>query len=195
MATNIITAVFSSSNITYTKPAYQYDYGMILKFSGIDLPQAYEVHFSNTEFCGESISQIGDADGVTIDDVKRTVAEAIHDAPRGDRAHTLNDAGGEVFENGLGGDGHLPSHGFGLELFSIAGVAGPAALQFQRFAGVDAGHTAHCGDLPTLLSLKAQNGIAVLLVAEENGGYAAGKLVELLVEQFSHGKTSFAVME
>lgn len=68
MANNVINAVFSSSTITYTKPAYQYDYGMILKFSGIELPQAYEVHFSNTEFCGESISQIGDADGVTIPD-------------------------------------------------------------------------------------------------------------------------------
>lgn len=68
MANNIITAAYSSSNITYTKPAYQYDYGMILKFSGIDLPQAYEVHFSNTEFCGESISQIGDETGVTIPD-------------------------------------------------------------------------------------------------------------------------------
>lgn len=68
MANNIITAAYSSSNITYTKPAYQYDYGMILKFSGIDLPQAYEVHFSNTEFCGESISQIGNSDGVTIPD-------------------------------------------------------------------------------------------------------------------------------
>ena len=68
MANNVITAVFSSSNITYTKPAYQYDYGMILRFSGIELPQAYEVHFSNTEFCGESISQIGDETGVTIPD-------------------------------------------------------------------------------------------------------------------------------
>lgn len=68
MANNIINAVFSSSTITYTKPAYQYDYGMILKFSGIELPQAYEVHFSNTEFCGESISQIGDESGVTIPD-------------------------------------------------------------------------------------------------------------------------------
>ena len=68
MANNIITAAFSSSTITYTKPAYQYDYGMILKFSGIELPQAYEVHFSNTEFCGESISQIGDETGVTIPD-------------------------------------------------------------------------------------------------------------------------------
>ena len=68
MANNVITAVFSSSNITYTKPAYQYDYGMILRFSGIELPQAYEVHFSNTEFCGESISQIGNETGVTIPD-------------------------------------------------------------------------------------------------------------------------------
>ena len=68
MSNNIITAAFANSDITYTKPAYQYDYGMILKFSGIELPQAYEVHFSNTEFCGESISQIGDESGVTIPD-------------------------------------------------------------------------------------------------------------------------------
>lgn len=50
-----------------TKPAYQYDYGQVLNIKNLDLPEAYEVHFSNA-VDGESITSIGSADGVTIPD-------------------------------------------------------------------------------------------------------------------------------
>lgn len=46
---------------------YQYDYGQILKLTGIDLPALYEVHFSNSER-GTSTTGIGTADGVEIPD-------------------------------------------------------------------------------------------------------------------------------
>ena len=49
-------------------PLYQWDYGQILKITGIDLPETYEVHFSNQEINGETITQIGDANGVSIPD-------------------------------------------------------------------------------------------------------------------------------
>ena len=46
---------------------YQYDYGQILKLTGIELPELYEVHFSNGER-GTSTTGIGTADGVEIPD-------------------------------------------------------------------------------------------------------------------------------
>ena len=46
---------------------YQYDYGQILKLTGIELPAVYEVHFSNGER-GTSTTGIGTADGVEIPD-------------------------------------------------------------------------------------------------------------------------------
>ena len=69
MALNVITASFSAGQRKiYTIPAVQWDYGQILKFDGITLPVAYEVHFSNDPESGNTITQIGDADGVTIPD-------------------------------------------------------------------------------------------------------------------------------
>jgi hypothetical protein len=70
--TNIVTATFSEgcTSVTVDTPLYQYDYGQILKFEGLDLPDAYEVHFSNTSSAsGTAKTQIGTAeDGVNIPD-------------------------------------------------------------------------------------------------------------------------------
>lgn len=66
---NVITAKFcSGSTQTWTDEAYQYDYGQVLQFDGLTLPDAYEVHFSNTPMSGETITQIGGSDGVTVPD-------------------------------------------------------------------------------------------------------------------------------
>lgn len=51
-----------------TTPLYQYDYGQILKIHGVELPDAYEVHFSNTQNGNATVS-IGNADGVQIPDI------------------------------------------------------------------------------------------------------------------------------
>lgn len=69
ITTNIITASFPAGERTATtRSLYQYDYGQILRFEGLELPQAYEVHFSDKPYSGEATTQIGDADGVTIPD-------------------------------------------------------------------------------------------------------------------------------
>ena len=63
--TNIVTANLAKSRFYRCPPLYQYNYGMILKIVGVDLPAAYEVDFAN-DIGGTSITQIGGADGVTI---------------------------------------------------------------------------------------------------------------------------------
>ena len=79
MALNIITAKFcSGSTQTWTDEAWQYDYGQVLQFDGLTLPDAYEVHFSNTPMSGETITQIGGADGVTVPDQFFTGGETIY---------------------------------------------------------------------------------------------------------------------
>ena len=67
---NITVADFSGGGRRTTAAAlYQYDYGQILRFSGIeDLPAAYEVHFSNDKDAGYTKTQIGNENGVTIPD-------------------------------------------------------------------------------------------------------------------------------
>lgn len=64
---NITSAVFGAFRVATTAPLWQYDYGQILRFRGLDLPEAYEVHFSNSE-SGEAKTMIGGADGVSIPD-------------------------------------------------------------------------------------------------------------------------------
>lgn len=63
--TNVITANLSKSRFYRASPVYQYNYGMMLKITGIDLPDAYQVDFAN-DINGTSITQIGGADGVSI---------------------------------------------------------------------------------------------------------------------------------
>lgn len=46
---------------------YQYDYGQKILFTDVELPSAYEVHFSN-DVDNESITVIGDSEGVLVPD-------------------------------------------------------------------------------------------------------------------------------
>lgn len=63
--TNIVTANLAKSRFYRCPPLYQYNYGMVLRITGIELPTAYEVDFAN-DISGQSITQIGGADGVSI---------------------------------------------------------------------------------------------------------------------------------
>lgn len=66
--TNIHIATFKDSRIASCADAlYQYDYGQILQFAGIELPAAYEVHFSTT-LNGTATTVIGNSEGVAIPD-------------------------------------------------------------------------------------------------------------------------------
>ena len=68
-ANNIVYATFETgSHFTRTRRITQYDYGMVLAFSGIELPVSFEAHFSNTDETGETITQIGNDQTVAIPD-------------------------------------------------------------------------------------------------------------------------------
>ena len=62
---NVIIADISKSNFCKTKTLFRFNYGQRLKIVGIDMPQTYEVHFSN-DLNGVSKTQIGDAEGVRV---------------------------------------------------------------------------------------------------------------------------------
>ena len=62
----IIRASINGSKYTETAPLWKEHYGIYLKIEGADLPETYEVDFSNDEFNGSSVTMIGNADGVLI---------------------------------------------------------------------------------------------------------------------------------
>ena len=64
---NVITAVFDTDRVVRTKPLWQYDYGQKLKLEGVELPDAYEVHFANEKH-GNGYVEVGNADGADIPD-------------------------------------------------------------------------------------------------------------------------------
>ena len=73
---NVLKVAFKRETRIESRPLYQYDYGQVLKFIDIELPYSYEVHFSNYER-GNSITQIGDANGVSIPDTLLTTGLPI----------------------------------------------------------------------------------------------------------------------
>lgn len=64
----IITVTFAEGQreAIAAQPLEQWAYGQTLQFEGLDLPEAYQVDFSNFEFCGASIPRVGGADGVAV---------------------------------------------------------------------------------------------------------------------------------
>lgn len=74
---NVITAYLHGRGTCTTAAVYQYDSGMILKISGVELPDAYTVDYANS-VTGSSISQVGGADGVTIPDQFFVPGSTIH---------------------------------------------------------------------------------------------------------------------
>ena len=65
-ALNVIKASVGRNRYTITAPLVKEDYGIVLQIEGINLPEVYQVDFSNSEFFGRSVTMIGNADGVLI---------------------------------------------------------------------------------------------------------------------------------
>lgn len=78
METNVIVAAFGGSKVVRTRALYQWDYGQVLQFSGLDLPDAYTVHFSNQGVGGEAKTMVGGADGVDIPDEYLTTGQTVY---------------------------------------------------------------------------------------------------------------------
>ena len=64
---NITKISLRGKTVVDSKPLYQYDYGQKIRFIGVSLPAAYEVHFSNYEQ-GESVTVLATSDEVDIPD-------------------------------------------------------------------------------------------------------------------------------
>lgn len=62
-----IVRVDLSGAVCRADPLFQYDYGQRLIISGVELPETYEVHYSNVPN-GTACVQLGNADGVPIPD-------------------------------------------------------------------------------------------------------------------------------
>lgn len=77
-ALNVITAAFGGMREVTTARLWQWDYGQILQITGLDLPQAFEVHFSNSRKSGETVTQIGADNQVTIPDMFLTSGADIY---------------------------------------------------------------------------------------------------------------------
>ena len=65
---NIVMAEFIGTTVCRTKEQYQYDTGMLLQITGVELPEEYEVHFATSEQGGDAKREINDGDYVTIPD-------------------------------------------------------------------------------------------------------------------------------
>ena len=68
---NIVVVTYEEGKpIAVTRPLHQYDYGMKLKLKDFpNLPNMYEMHFSNNHDSGKSYTVVGDSTGVDIPDV------------------------------------------------------------------------------------------------------------------------------
>lgn len=74
---NILRVSFRGKQQITAKSLYQYDYGQVLKFVDLNLPAAYEVHFSNYEH-GESTTVLATSNEVTIPDMYFTSGKDIY---------------------------------------------------------------------------------------------------------------------
>lgn len=72
-----VTKVRFSGHSATAEPLYQYDYGQILTFCGVDLPDSYEVHFAK-EGDTQTVSVLGDSSGVLIPDMYLTTAKTVY---------------------------------------------------------------------------------------------------------------------
>lgn len=74
----IIAAFKNGSNKTYTKSVHQFDKGQKLIVTGIELPENYEIHISNSKNSGIASSYVGHLDGTTIPDAYFVSGEYVY---------------------------------------------------------------------------------------------------------------------
>jgi hypothetical protein len=72
-----ITMPLKRGKMAKSDKLFQYDYGQKLLLTGVDLPEYYEVHFSN-ELHGTAVTSIGDSTGVNIPDNLLATGDSIY---------------------------------------------------------------------------------------------------------------------
>lgn len=77
MRGNTVKLTMSPWRVNNSLALYQYSYGQRLIIEGLELPETYEVHFSNSDL-GHSKTMIGTSEGVDILDEYLVTGEPIH---------------------------------------------------------------------------------------------------------------------
>ena len=94
MRTNIVEVIVGTKKVVTAETIWQYDYGQVLKFVDLELPESYEVHFSNT-INGSAFVMTGNDDGVQIPDELIAAGKTVHAYLY---LHTGEDDGETVYE-------------------------------------------------------------------------------------------------
>lgn len=76
--TNVIVAAFGGARFTRTVGCYQWNYGQVLRFEGLDLPSTFTVHFSNTNEAGTAKGATGRDNEVVIPDQYLTTGQNVY---------------------------------------------------------------------------------------------------------------------
>ena len=75
---NVTQAVFGSRTRVVTSCLWQYDYGQILKITGLSLPAHVEIHFANTADTGEAVTVLGTPEATAIPDSLLQTGENVY---------------------------------------------------------------------------------------------------------------------
>ena len=75
---NVIHVQFDGCVITQTEAVFQWDYGQVLVFDDLDLPLAYETHWSNERYGGTTVTVIGTEDGVEVPDALLQTGKPVY---------------------------------------------------------------------------------------------------------------------
>lgn len=73
---NITEVTFNGAKRTTTKRLYQYDYGQILQFTDLELPEEFEVDFA-VDRCGNSETYVGENNQIQIPNKYLTTGNAV----------------------------------------------------------------------------------------------------------------------
>lgn len=60
---NIVKAVYAGGRSLFTRGVLQYNYGMVLRLEGLELPSSFEVDFSNSDIPAHRSISVTGADG------------------------------------------------------------------------------------------------------------------------------------
>lgn len=75
---NVVIAKMKNGRLVADHGLFQWDYGIMLKFEGLELPETYTVHFSNQQKDGEAKTAIGNSDGVEIPNEYLTTGQKVY---------------------------------------------------------------------------------------------------------------------
>jgi len=78
METNVIVAAFGGNKVVRTAARWQWNYGQIIQFEGLDLPGTFTVHFSNNDEIGTAKGATGRDNTVIIPDEYFLTGQTIY---------------------------------------------------------------------------------------------------------------------